>query len=210
MVKLFYRGVKCGCGKISGAVNEIQSTWIRHQLKKLQSANPQPDPYPMTLEPQVVSFNSHPNWRKYTLRKVYIIHPSAQYKIPAETLSCPECRRSGTLRFKEFSAPRHVHCLTMDAYACSATYLCQTGVGGCGKTCSASNPSLQLFPAEIYLACPIVMLKRQAFSTELLNLAYDLICTKGSPSSVAEAIQRARTSHYITAKCLYYSHCRFV
>lgn len=102
----------CHCGKISGTINNAQREWCNDILKRSRSTGV----VNMWNHCPLPRFDSPPQLRQYILKPLHIFSPQHQYSIDVESRPCPHCGTRFSLRFKEFSAPRHVEGLHTDFY----------------------------------------------------------------------------------------------
>src|SRR5450759_2313982 len=84
----------------------------------------------LEIWPDIPPWNKPPVLNEYLLKPLLIWHPENQFGIPIAKEECPNCKKHGSLKSKEYTKPHHIHCLTMDAYMVSVRYVCQRKMGG--------------------------------------------------------------------------------
>ena len=92
----------CYC-KVSATVNRMQSNWIGDTFKTFTALD-YAGSIPVWVEPPLPKWCKKPN-------------PEQQYWIQITSGQCAKCKRTGSIRFKQFTAPRHIEYLSNDAYA---------------------------------------------------------------------------------------------
>ena len=162
--------------------------------------------------PLMPRFTSKPDVKQYLRKPLLLWDPEWQFGTPIKDVACCVfCKAEGTVVFKEYSTPRHVHSYSTDSYYSCAVYRCKK----CSKTirmddeglvCADSSP---LVPPEIFLQCPVVYRSKTCWSRELVELMVDLVSSRAHINDFINAIRKARTSEWLKIAVRYYSHVRW-
>ena len=147
---------KCSiCSEVSGKPNAIQLAWMNKLCEKFGSKSASHNRIPMEIWPDIPSWSKPPVLNEYLLKPLFIWHPENQFGISVAQGKCPHCRKIGCLKFKQYTQPHHVQCLTIDAYMVSARYVCSQKLGGCAKTFAIFDEDIvsksNIIPSSIFL-----------------------------------------------------------
>jgi hypothetical protein len=147
------------CSMDSRRPNEKQLEWIGKLLESkylLNSSSQQR--IPLEIKPDIPAWNKPPVLNDYLLKPLFIWHPENQFGISIAKEACPHCKKDGSLKMKEYTDPRPIHCLTTDAYMVFVRYVCARKEGGCGKSFVVFDENVvnksNLVPTSIFLKCP--------------------------------------------------------
>ena len=197
------------CKKQSGTLNENQSLWISKMIKSALNEGSCTD-LAVLHNPPISRWDKKPNLNDYLLKPLYIIHPEVQYALDICGGKCPSCNSLGSLKFKQFSAPRVIECLDTVAYAVEARYECKLKPGGCGKTINVMDEQAVsmtgLIPIEVQLNYPIVLFQQSGYSTTLVQSIFDLTTGRAGASDCVKMIRCARTTKFMKDASLWRAH----
>src|SRR5450759_4937611 len=102
--------------KESGRPNDKQLEWIAKLLDKQALDSSSHQRIPLEIWPDIPAWNKPPVLDEYLLKPLLIRHPENQFGIPIAKEKCPNCKKHGSLKSKEYINPCPIHCLTTDAY----------------------------------------------------------------------------------------------
>ena len=165
---------------------------------------------PMEILPDIPLWNKPPSLDDYLLKPLFIWHPEIQYGISIAEEKCPFCDKSGTLKSKEYTKPRHIECLTTDAYMVSVRYICDRKMGGCKKTFNIHDEDVvgktKIIPTSILLKCPFQLFSKSGWKADLIQSMFDLVSGRAKMNDFVLMVCSSRTSQYLKTACAYRAH----
>lgn len=201
------------CSKISGTTNDKQLEWISKVLLKHPVDSSSSQRIPMEIKPDIPLWSKPPVLDEYLLKPLFIWHPENQFGISIAKEKCPYCAKEGSVKIKEWITPRHIHCLSTDAYMVSVRYVCSRKMGGCKKTFAITDEEFvnisNLVPSSIFLKCPFQLFYKSGWKTDLIQTMFDLVSGRAKVNDFVIMVRNSRTSEYMKTACAYRDHVEY-
>ena len=188
----------------------MQMAWIAKMLKKDGFESSSRQCIPMEISPDIPLWNKPPVLAEYLLKPLFIWHLENQFGISITKGKCPHCQKIGSMKFKEYTNPRYIHCLTTNAYMVSAQYICDKKTGGCKKVFTICDEDIvkkaNLLPSSVFLKCPVQLYEKTAWKSDLVQSMFDLVSGRAKMNDFVAMVRNARTSEYMKTACAYRDH----
>lgn len=205
---------KCtSCAKKSGSANDKQLQWIAKIVEQHALDSSSHQQIPLEIWPDIPTWNKPPILDEYLLKPLFIWHPENQFGIPITKEECPHCKKQGSLKPKEYTDPRPIHCLTTDAYMVSVRYICARSMGGCAKSFVVFDEDVvsrsKLVPTSIFMKCPFQVFQNSGWKTDLIQSMFDLVSGRAKVNDFITMVRNARSSEYLKTATTYREHIQY-